>query len=304
MVMDGDVHVTDLARWPRREGIGYYHGRPLSAEEVLAEMDGAGVDVANIWQNPAATIYGEDVAENTALLLEANQYVAACAERHPSRFVASGWTDPRACGVRGAIEIAETCVRRWGFVIVKLNPAQNRYPMDSPDVLRVVDAIVELGAVPAFHYGADTPFTPASGLRMIALRHPGRAVIGVHMGGGGAGYLEAEAQYHQSMELGLECENVHYVFSALRDTYIEEAVRRYAKAGALGRLFCGSDAPYGRMRWNYGGYRAMFAGLREEGVIGEAEECGLLGMNLALCLEAWGDVIAGSRVAGLGHELK
>jgi hypothetical protein len=26
-------------------------------------------------------------------------------------------------------------------------------------------------------------------------------------------------------------------------------------------LFCGSDAPYGRMTWNFGGFRAMFRSL-------------------------------------------
>ncbi|MFN3323202.1 MAG: amidohydrolase family protein [Bryobacteraceae bacterium] len=265
LVIDADTHATDIVRNPRRPVEHYYHGRPLSAEDLIAEMDLAGVSMCNAWQNPASTRYpgGED--ENAEALLDANRYVAACAERYPDRFIASGWTDPKACGVSNACRIAEICVREFGFAIVKMNPAQNAYPIDSPQVTAVVDHIVSLGATPAFHYGADSPYTPASGLEKIALRHPDHPILAVHMGGGGAGYVEAEPLYHASRELGLRLPNIRYAFSAKRDTYIEEALIQYQIAGPpfSENLFCASDAPYGRMSWNYGGFRAMFDGLMQ-----------------------------------------
>ncbi|MCW5966318.1 MAG: amidohydrolase family protein [Bryobacterales bacterium] len=270
LVCDADVHVSDLAALagPLREryetSVGYYHGRPISAEDAVAEMDTAGVSLANIWQNPAATTYpgGED--ENAEALLAANRYVAESARRFPGRFVPSGWTDPKSCGVFNAKTIVTTCVREFGFVLVKMNPAQNRFPIDSPEVLEVVDHIVELGAVPTFHYGADTPFTPAEGLETLLRRHPGHPLVAVHMGGGGAGYLNAESLYQQSRQLGLRYPNLRFILSAKRDTHIETALITYQHAGAPfhQNLFCASDAPYGRMSWNFGGYRGMFHALR------------------------------------------
>jgi predicted TIM-barrel fold metal-dependent hydrolase len=278
IVIDADTHASELSTYGERPAL-YYHGRPLSAEEIIAEMDGAGVDMANIWQNPAATRYPGDTAGNYAALLAANEYVYRKACQHPQRLLPSGWTDPQALGVDGACRLATHLVRQFGFAIVKMNPAQNRYPMDSAPVIEVVDHIVSLGATPAFHYGADTPFTPASGLAAIAARLGNHPVLAVHMGGGGAGYREAERQYHDSIALGLEHPNIHYIFSALRDTYIASAVQQYAAAGQGHRLFCASDAPYGHLAWNYGGFRALLAAL---GV----EPAGYLGTHYARFLLA------------------
>jgi predicted TIM-barrel fold metal-dependent hydrolase len=263
LVIDADCHVTDTARYPPRSESGYYHGRPISAEDLITEMDMAGVDMANIWQNPAATNYpgGED--ENADSLLAANRYVFDSGARFPDRFITSGWTDPRACGVSHACRIAEICVREFGFVVVKMNPAQNRFPIDSPEVRVVLERIIELGAIPAFHYGADSPFTPAQGLENLMLDFPDQPFIAVHMGGGGAGYVEAENLYHASRELGFRRPNLRYILSAKRDTHIEEALISYQMRGApfTHNLFCASDAPYGRMTWNFGGFRTMFQSL-------------------------------------------
>ncbi len=261
LTIDADVHLTDTLLYPPRTAESYYHGRPLALSDLLSEMDAAQVSLANAWQNPAATVYpgGED--ENAAALLEANRYILEAALAHPTRILPSGWTDPKACGVLNACRIVESCIRDFGFPIVKLNPAQNGYPIDSPPVLAVVQRIVDLGAIPAFHYGADTPFTPATGLERLALLFPSTPILAVHMGGGGASYLEAEAQYHASIALGLRHPNIRYIFSALRDTYIAEALQQYHRAGPpfTQNLFCASDAPYGRVAWNFGGFRALLS---------------------------------------------
>jgi len=271
LVVDADTHATDIEALtgPMRERYSrspdYYHGRPAAAQDLLREMEMASVDVALIWQNPAATAYTEDQDRNAEALLAANRYIRDSAARHPQKFIPAGWTDPKACGERNALLIAETCVREFGFPLVKMNPAQNRYPIDSGAVTRVFDRIVELGAVPAFHFGADTPFTPAEGLEAIALRHPSHPVLAIHMGGGGAGYVEAEPLCQKSRALGLRRPNLRFVLSAKRDTHMESDLITYQIAGPpfSGNLFCGSDAPYGRMCWNFGGFRAMFRGMHE-----------------------------------------
>ncbi len=269
LVIDADTHASDPAtlspeaRLRYEAGGDYYHGRPVSAEDLLREMDGAGVDMALTWQNPGATVYPGDIEANTRVLEAANRYVRDTARRYPTRFIPAGWVDPRGCGLANALAMVELLVYDFGFFIVKLNPAQNRFPIDSSEVAAVVDRIVDLGATPAFHFGADTPFTPADGLRKIAQRHLGHPVLAVHMGGGGASYAASEQLYADARRLGLECPDVHYIFSAKRETHIESDLIAYQIAGEPFRshLFCGSDAPFGRIAWHFGGYRAMFHSL-------------------------------------------
>jgi predicted TIM-barrel fold metal-dependent hydrolase len=271
LVIDADIHITDLdtltaAQHQRyQKNPDYYHGRPISAEDAIREMDMAGVDMALAWQNPATTVYSGSMEANTRVLTEANRYVLESARRYPDRFIPAGWVDAKACGLDKTLDLVQKMVVEFGFLIVKLNPAQNGYQIDGPLSLAVVDQIVATGAIPAFHFGADTPYTPPEGLRCLAARHPERPLIAVHMGGGGASYLAAEHHYREARKLGLEFPNIRYVFSAKRDTHIESDLIAYQLAGEPFRrnLFCASDAPYGRMTWNFGGFRSMFASLIE-----------------------------------------
>ncbi len=290
LVIDADTHITDVARlpelWRRRylEDPHYYHGRPISAEDLIGEMDLCGVDMALCWQDPASTFYGRDCDANAEALLAANRYVFEAARRFPDRILPAGWTDPKACGVANAIRVAEICVCEFGFFIIKMNPAQNAYPIASPEVAEVVARIVELGAVPAFHFGADTPYTPASGLERLLEDHPGHPFIGVHMGGGGASYQGGESLAHEARELGLRRSQLRYILSTKRDTHMERDILTYQKAGPpfSENLFCASDAPYGRMAWNFGGFREMLRTLevRHPDHFGPEASANYLGRNL------------------------
>ena len=268
LTIDADTHISDPrvmsdAERERFETGEYYHGRPISAEGLIQEMDLARVDMALVWQNPSSTAYSDDAERNAEALAEANRYVFESAERHPERLIPAGWVDPKACGLRGTLALVERLVGEFGAFLVKLNPAQNEFMMDSPDAVKVVDCIVDLGAVPAFHFGADTPYTPPRALRAIALRHPGHPVMAVHMGGGGAGYMEAEATYREARALGLERPEIRYALSTKRDAHIESDLIAYQLAGEpfCHNLFCASDAPFGKMTWNFGAFRGMFDAL-------------------------------------------
>jgi len=269
LVIDADTHISDLDRLSPslldkfRKSHNYYHGKPISAPDLLAEMTMAGVDMSLIWQNPAATAYVKDRDTNFQNLLKANQYISDSACNHPEKLIPAGWTDPRALGLDKALELTQICILEYGFPIVKMNPAQNAFPIDSKEVFRIVEKIAELRAMVAFHYGADTPYTPAEGLEKIAKSFPEIRIIGVHMGGGGAGYSEGEALYRKSRELGLKYKNLFFIQSAKRDTHIESDFITYTLAGEPHnrQIGCGSDAPYGRQTWNFGGYRLMFASL-------------------------------------------
>ena len=268
LVIDADVHATDIeAMRPEFKNRlastpGYYHGRPVSAEDLIREMDTAGVDMALVWQNPSATAYGTDPQKNFDALLAANQYIHEISIRFPERFIPAGWTDPKALGIEGAVRLADICIEEYGFAVVKMNPAQNGFPIDGERVIPVFERIVRHGAIPAFHFGADTEFTPAAGLASLAERHPDHPLVAVHMGGGGASYGGAEALYRESRELGLDHPNIRFVLSTKRDAHIESDLIAYQSAGEpfCRNLCCGSDAPYGRMAWNFGGFRWMFKG--------------------------------------------
>ncbi len=269
LVIDADTHITDLNNLSQpllekyKNSENYYHGKPISAEDLLAEMELAGVDMSLVWQNPAATPYLQDQEINFQRLLKANQYVADMANKNPEKLIPAGWTDPKALGLKKALELTEICILQLGFPIVKMNPAQNAFPIDGEEVFRIVEKISELRSIVAFHYGADTPYTPAEGLEKIAENFADTRIIGVHMGGGGASYMEGESLYLKTRELGMKYKNLFFIQSAKRDTHIESDFITYTLAGDPHdrQIACASDAPYGRQTWNFGGYRLMFASM-------------------------------------------
>lgn len=271
LVIDADVHLTDpgsldTVRRQRFESeLNYYNGRPISAEDAIREMDMAEVNMAVVWQNPVVTAhnYNNDPEHNTRVLTAANRYVWDSGLRFPDRLIPSGWVDPKACGLENTLAMVDLLVREFGFLIVKMNPSKGGFSINNPQVQAVVDRIVSLGAVPTFHFGADSPNTPAEGIRCLAERHPDHPLIAIHMGGGGAAYDAAEQLYLDARRLGLECPNIRFVFSAKRDTHIESDLIIYQLTGEpfCHNLFCGSDAPFGRMTWNFGGFRAMLRSL-------------------------------------------
>lgn len=276
LVIDGDVHPSDEAALPaeiaaRLADPNYFHGRPLLSSALIPTMDLAGVDMALCWQNPAVLPYTDDHAENAVRLTGANERIAALAAAHPDRVIPAGWTDPKALGTERAMALASYCVIELGMPVVKMNPAQNGYPIDDPMTMAVVDRIVDLGAIPTFHFGSDTAFTPPEGLERVARRRPDHPVIAVHMGGGGGHFVEAEPTYQGARALGLRQPNIFYILSALRDVHLVNAMIAYTAAGApyAANLAAGSDTPYGNMVWNFGGFRAVLAGLGQGAVYGD-----------------------------------
>jgi len=272
ITIDADTHITDTSALPEdaagmyKATPDYYHGRPVNAEEIIAEMDMSNVDMALSWQNPAATPYGKDLDENFENLMRANKYIHDVSRKYKTRFIPAGWTDPKAVGLENALKVVDICIAEFGFPVVKMNPAQNCYPITSDDVIAIAERINEYGAVTAFHYGADTPFTPASGLEEVAQKLKECKFLAVHMGGGGSGYVRAEKMYLETRSMGLRNPNIHFIMSAKRDTHIESDLIVYQQAGKpySENISCASDAPYGRISWNFGGFRAMFQTLQDK----------------------------------------
>lgn len=268
LAVDACAHVTNVhalqgeAKRRHDASPDYYSGRPVSAEDLIREMDMADVDMALAWQNPPATAADGDPEQNLLALFEANLYVNDAACRFPERFIPAGWIDPAALGVERAASVAERLVKQLGFAIVRLDPPRCGLPIDSEPVLALVDHVIELGATPALGVEAGSPFTPVEGLERVAQRHPAHPIIIVPVGAGTPG---ADEWYRESRELGLRQTNIRYVLKARPDAQTEADLIRYQLAGAphSHNLMCASGAPFGRMTWHFGGYRAMFRSLQD-----------------------------------------
>lgn len=288
LIIDGDTHpssqqyIDDVIGWDNYQISSYYQGRPISVADLLDEMKIAQVDMCLIWQNPALTRYTDDQDHNFEILLKANRDIFETGQKHPDKFLPSGWTDPKALGLDRARKLTDILVKEFGFPIVKMNPAQNSYPIDSPEVFALVEQIISLGAVPTFHFGGDTKFTPPAGLAKIASSFPQSKIIGVHMGGGGSHFVHGDETYRGAREVGLQHNNIFYILSAIRDTHIYSNVLAYLQKGGpwLQNLNIGSDAPYGRLSWNFNGFRGILDEINQKEPVSEETRHKFMGNNL------------------------
>lgn len=264
--IDGDCHlsnpdlVQDSLKKIMENEADYFQGRAFFTEDLINSMDISGIDMCLIWQNPAATAYyQENYEKNFKSLLEANRAIYQASTKYNTRFIPAGWTDPKNLGEDLAKEMVDICIDNFAFPIIKINPAQNAFPIDSEKVMKLVDHIAKRGASVAFHFGADTPYTPAEGLQNVISQFPDNTFIGVHMGGGGAGYIEADDLYKKARELGLRSSNLYFSMSAKRDMHMESDIIRYLEAGDehKKKLFFASDAPYGNMAFCKAGFQSM-----------------------------------------------
>mgnify|MGYP001627210025 CR=1 FL=1 len=276
LVIDADTHISNLDQVSDSMKIkmdsteGYFQGKPISADNLIDEMKISGVDMALSWQNPSCIEYVDDQDKNYEMLMKANHYIFISSRRFPEKIIPAGWVDPKALGLENCYKALNVLVSEYGFPIVKMNPAQNSFYLDSPEVFAIVERIVDLHAVPAFHIGSDTPYTPISSLKKLAETFPKSPIVAVHMGGGGAGYNEAEENYHRIRQLGLIYSNLKFPLSAKRDTHIESDILCFEKKGPPynENLYFASDAPYGKISWNVHGLRGL---LKEMKVVASVE---------------------------------
>jgi predicted TIM-barrel fold metal-dependent hydrolase len=229
MVFDADTHMSPYRNFDLS----------IDAEELVELLSGAGVDKALCWLMPLGVT---DVSDS-------NRYIYESSKKH-DLLVPFGWTNVRE-GLQKALRDARQCISEFGFAGVKLNGAQNEYPIDSPEALAVCECIAGLGGIIAFHIGSDAPdLTSARRASFVAERFPETPIIMVHMGGAGVGVMDradeviAAAQAHPNMIL---------TGSAIAIGRVEKAI------DILGpeRVMYGSDAPFSDVSESLDGYRAM-----------------------------------------------
>ncbi len=281
IIIDADTHISNID--DGKDKSLYYHGKAFSVDKLIHSMDINGIDMSLCWQNPAFTEYfGNDYKRNFTSLLNSNKYIYESALKYPERIIPAGWTDPKGLGEEAALDMIDVCIQEFGFCVIKINPAQNEFMINSPQVKKLVKRIIEQGAIPAFHFGADTCFTPVEGLRDIADTFKDSLILGVHAGGGGASYMEAENHYQEVLQLGKDCKNILFIESAKRDTHIKNDLLFFSNFGKtqFRNLAWASDFPYGNQGWNYRGFLGLIHELEEEKLSLPSFSESVLGGNL------------------------
>ncbi len=232
MIIDADVHLS-----PLREG------NRITVEELLRRMDRSEVERALSWLQPA---YFRDVEGG-------NRYIYECARRYPERITGFGWIDPHF-GLEKSLGEVKRCTEEYGFTGVKLNGAQNEFPIDDEWIcMPLIEAIVETGKLLAFHIGADSfenthPFR----LAKIARRYPQATILAVHMGGAAVPDLS-----RAMLEFAQECLNIHLVGSAVSAPAVLRAIQQLGPE----RMLFGSDTPFQLMHVEVARYRALLEDL-------------------------------------------
>lgn len=235
MIVDADVHLS-----PLREG------NRITVEELLRRMDRAGVARALAWLQPA---YFRDVEGG-------NRYIYECVRRFPERITGFGWVDPHF-GLEKSLDELKRCSEEYGFVGVKLNGAQNEFPIDDEQVcLPVIEAILDAGRLLAFHIGADSfenthPFR----LAKVARRFPTAIILAVHMGGAAVPDLS-----RAMLEFAQECPNIYLIGSAVSPPAVLRAIQQLGPE----RVLFGSDTPFQLMHVEVAKYRALLEDLPSE----------------------------------------
>ena len=228
MIIDADTHIspTDDAN-------------AIRVEELIAQMDKSNVEKAVCWLQPPYM-----------RTLDASlEYVYASVKRFPDRLLGFGWVDPHFGIERGKTTIKK-CLTEYGFYGVKLNGAQNSFPIDDEKMsLPLIEEIAKMGSILAFHIGADEynythPYRAAN----IAKRFPEMTILMVHMGGVSSPDLSSVC-----IDMAEEYRNMHLVGSCIRYTSVVKAIK---KLGAS-RVSFGSDTPFSIMHSDVSAYQAF-----------------------------------------------
>ncbi len=192
MIVDAHTHIYPAWLRERRQEylerdatFGALYGNPTAkmatAEELVAAMDAAGVDVAVVlglgWSDPG-------------LARECNDYLAEAAGRFPQRLVPFCSVNP-AWGDAAAYE-AERCARMGARGVGELHPDTQGFDFGSREVMQpLVETVERLGLLLLTHssepvghqYPGKGTTTPEVLMRFIS-HFPSVTLICAHWGGG------------------------------------------------------------------------------------------------------------------------
>jgi predicted TIM-barrel fold metal-dependent hydrolase len=249
-IIDADCHISSHK----------FDGAAITAAELIAQMDRAGVDKALVWLKPP---YNKDIEPE-------NHAIYQAAKQHAGRLLPFGWANPRL-GASATSDTIRRCFEEYGFYGIKFNGAQDDYVIDDPKLaLPAIEQAAAYGKPIAFHIGADFyENTHPCRLGRIAAAFPQIPFIMIHMGGAGLPSLDRSA-----IEVASAQPNITIIGSAIG----EHAILRAIEALGARRICFGSDTPFRLMHVQLAMYRALMRDLDP------ADQSSVLGGNLARLL--------------------
>ena len=151
----------------------------------IAAMDEAGIDV-QVLSLAAMGLDTLDGAEQTAVMRDVHDEVAAAVKAHPDRFAA--FASPGLKESNAAVKELQRCVTELGFKGVLLDGTVDGKFLDAPEFYPVLEAVADLG-VPVYVHPAPPP----------------KAVADVYYSGlpGEVGHLLSIAGWGWHAEMGL-----------------------------------------------------------------------------------------------------
>ncbi|MEX2264189.1 MAG: amidohydrolase family protein [Bryobacteraceae bacterium] len=200
-------------------GTARHSGRRFSADQMLARMDGFGVDRSLLIPFPVVEDYRA-----------AHDEIARAVRGHPDRFAG-------ACCIYPFIPEAEfrdevrRCAEELGFRAIKLQP---QYQALNPVSARsdfFFAAANEFHLPVVCHTGAGAPFALPSLFIMPARKFPDLPIVLGHAGG--------SSYFLEAIVAAAVCPNIYVELSSLMPHHIRDVIAHVPPA----RLMVGSDIP-------------------------------------------------------------
>ncbi|MFQ5605575.1 MAG: amidohydrolase family protein [bacterium] len=226
-------------RWPeefihifRRYKAGPKIEEGMSAEEMIAEMDEAGVDMVVL----SSFEYGD-------LKVVTNAEVAAFVKRYPKRFVGCGTVDPRQKPMKVLDEI-KRMVEEQDMVALRLEPyaygdGMTGAPPNEKMYWPIYAKCCELSLPVSIQVGHTGPLLPSEPGRPIyldevALAFPGLTIIGAHLG---------QPWHEEMMILAWKHPNVYIETSARAPKFWPESFVKFASSYGQDKALWATDYP-------------------------------------------------------------
>jgi len=203
--------------------------RPFELDEIVADMDEAGVDKSVIVAIDAETVSRYKVP---------NELVAEAVRRFPERFIGFAGVDPH----KGALAVDELTrsVEELGLVGVKFIPHLLELPPNDRRMYPVLEKAQDYG-IPAlfhtgthFHTGARLRYCHPGPLDDIAIDFPELKIIAAHFG---------FPWFYESMAIVQKNENVYFNIAGWAPKHIPEYVVKMMNGPLASKALFGSDFP-------------------------------------------------------------
>lgn len=224
-------------KWPaefrhifRKYGVGERFEKGMSLEEMLAEMDEAGVDICIA----SSFVYKGEV-------IVTHEEVLECARKYPKRFFPCCTVDPR--DTMAAVRQLESYVKE-GFIALRLEPYQygdgmRALPPNDKLYYPLYAKCCELGIPVCIQVGHTGPLLPSECGRPIyldevALTFPELTILGCHLG---------QPWHEEMMILAWKHENVYVETSARAPKYWPKEFVRFCKTFGQDKVIFATDYP-------------------------------------------------------------